>query len=171
MHKIIMKQFLLNSSSQFIKDTFIMDKYSNLIPMKIICNPLNTLETNFGLVINFIETERNATLYNDYYFLLNSDFHFLGINELFAQEYFFNLQMMKIIHLDFCTFFGIKAEKLNLRLRNFFIKNKLTNKNELLEECNKEMSVFTISKMENLFSKNKMKFLGRKNQPLKVKEK
>lgn len=171
MHKIVMKQFLLNSSSQFIKDTFIMDKYLNLIPMKIICNPLNTLETNFGLVINFIETERNASLYNDYYFLLNSDFHFLGINELFAQEYFFNLQMMKIIHLDFCTFFGIKAEKLNLRLRNFFIKNKLTNKNELLEECNKEMSVFTISKMENLFSKNKMKFLGRKNQPLKVKEK
>ena len=171
MHKIIMKQFLLNSSSQFIKDTFITDKYSNLIPMKIVCNPLNTLETNFGLVINFIEKEKVGSLYNDYYFLLNSDFHFLGINELFAKEYFFNLQMMNIIHLDFCTFFGIKAEKLNLRLRNFFIKNKLTNKNELIEECNKEMSVFTISKMDNLFSRNKMKFLGRKNQPLKVKEK
>ena len=171
MHKIIMKQFLLTSSAQFIKDTFIMDKLHNLIPMKIVCNPLNTLETNFGLVINFVEKELKPTVYNDYYFLLNNEFHFLGINELFSKEYFFNLQMMKIIHLDFCTFFGIKAEKLNLRLRNFFLKNKLTNANEFLEEANKEMSVFTLSKMETLFMKEKMKVLGRKAQPLKVKEK
>ena len=80
------------------------------------------------------------------------------------------LMMMKVIHLDFCSFFGIKAEKLNLKLRNYFIKNKLTQKNEQLEECNKEMSVFTCNKMENLFSKAKLN-VGRKHSPLKVKEK
>ena len=170
MHKIIMKEFLLNSSTQFIKDTFIMDKFSNLIPMKIICNPLNTLETNFGLVINFVEIETNSNVFFDYYFLLNSEFHFLGLNELFTQEYFFNLQMMKIIHLDFCTFFGIKAEKLNLKLRNFFANNKLLNRTEYLEEINKELSVFTCNKMENLFTKSSSNVLGKKLQPLKVKE-
>ena len=170
MHKIIIKQFLLNSSTQFIKDTFILDKYTNLIPMKIICNPLNTLETNFGLVINFIEIETNSNVFYDYYFLLNSDFHFLGLNELFTQEYFFNLQMMRIIHLDFCTFFGIKAEKLNLKLRNFFANNKLLNRTELLEDVNKELSVFTCTKMENLFTKTASDILNRKAQPLKVKE-
>ena len=170
MHKIIMKQFLLNSSVQFIKDTFIINKLNQLIPIKIVCNPLNTLETNFGLVINFIEIPTKPNLYYDYYFLLDSEFKFLGLNELFTQEYFFSLQMMKVIHLDFCSFFGIKAEKLNLKLRNYFIKNKLTQKNEQLEECNKEMSVFTCNKMENLFSKAKLN-VGRKHSPLKVKEK
>ena len=171
MHKIIMKQFLLNSSVQFIKETFIIDKFHQLIPIKIVCNPLNTLETNFGFVINFVELPAKPNLYYDYYFLLDSEFNFLGLNELFTKEYFFSLQMMKIIHLDFCSFFGIKAEKLNLKLRNFFMQNKLTQKNEALEECNKEMSVFTCNKMENLFSKAKFANLGRKHQPLKVKEK
>ena len=62
MHKIIMKQFLLNSSVQFIKDTFIINKLNQLIPIKIVCNPLNTLETNFGLVINFIEIPTKPNL-------------------------------------------------------------------------------------------------------------
>ena len=62
----------------------------------------------------------------DFNLIIDNEYNFTCINRNFATEFFFNFEMLNILKMDFCSFFGIYPEKLRNAFRNLMNKENQT---------------------------------------------
>ena len=112
-HRLYMKKFLLFSHSSYKKTSYILDKERFLRKMCFNANVVPSLTMNLGIIFNihFIKDSTSPSIIY-YYLLLDKDLKIISSSKNFTTEFFFTLEMINMLQLNFCQFFGAPQEKL-----------------------------------------------------------
>lgn len=112
-HRLILKKFALFSNASFTKTTFILDKKKFMHKIKFSANSMPSLENNFGIIFDIVFVNDTQTEIIEYNFILDKNYKILCATENFSEEFFFTLEMVNTLKLNFCSFFNIPPEKLS----------------------------------------------------------
>ena len=116
---------------------------------------------------NSIRKQKKKIEYN---IIIDKDYNFTCINKNFSKEFFFNLEKLNVLKMDFCSFFGIYPERLRNAFRNLTRKQhksltaiSLTDKGvvnahsndifELIKDDKRHYKIFALGE-QNLMFKN-----------------
>ena len=160
-HELIMKQFLLSDVNSVQKtSTFLKTKDGYLVGVKVALKKLPSFFDDFlyiidiGFIDDFYNSEINKR-FNRYSFLLDETFNFMHMTRNFYDDFEFNVEMFKDIHMNFLNIFCVDQAKMSKKIKEYGKNNSILSKNntEIINfiKKNDAFSVFKNINYENVF--------------------
>ena len=152
-HEIYMKNYIFFRKS-YKKNSFILNKMNQLVPIHVYCKILPTFNNFFSIIIHVNYIKQNNFL--QYEALLNENYFFLAMSQSFENKFLVSLKILSSIKLNFCSFFGLNLEK----VEDFFKiqKQKLNNDKTLFKKKNVSFFPLTTIKKNEIYYYKKIDF-------------